>query len=338
MNDNKDTSLTTKNSISGLTLPDGVVLSLASAAIPDGELPDDFWEQIIIGTDNIGDSQGWWQADICIEAQKRFKNYHDIAERLKVEPATLANRMSIARNVEKSRRNPNLSMSHHAVVTALHPLEQTEWLDKAAEGQWSVTRFREEIRTFKASKNVSTVPAVALRSNSPTPSKPAPAPSQPVKIVDASPVEVDLKTGNTSATGNAPASSPTAPAPKGGEEFQLFTDEEIERIPEGQEVETLPIGSGKRLAPASSPTVPTSPFTRQEVAADAPILWEAKATLGRFTATCVEKVGTDSKIVYEVWINGRAEQPNPINAIAARALSERKLREYNRPGATETKQ
>jgi hypothetical protein len=59
---------------------------------------------------------------------------------------TLAMAVSVSRKVKPPVRIDGLSWWHHLVVAHLSANEQATWLTQAAEHEWSVSRFRDELR------------------------------------------------------------------------------------------------------------------------------------------------------------------------------------------------
>jgi hypothetical protein len=70
----------------------------------------------------------------------------DIAQRITGKaPQTLANWASVCGRVAKSRRRIELDYTHHQLVAALEPEEQTEWLGRAVDEEWSSRALSEAI-------------------------------------------------------------------------------------------------------------------------------------------------------------------------------------------------
>ena len=68
------------------------------------------------------------------------------------EPKTLMNYKYVCSRIAKDDRWPTLSFSIHSEVARLERDDQVMWLERAAEGAWTVKQLREEIRGPKGPK------------------------------------------------------------------------------------------------------------------------------------------------------------------------------------------
>jgi N6-adenosine-specific RNA methylase IME4 len=88
----------------------------------------------------------FWIGDFLAYRNQKWGMYDDIAEETGYDKGTLKNIVSVTKAIESSRRNDDLSFSHHTEVASLTPEKQTEFLNKAVEEKMSVRELREEIR------------------------------------------------------------------------------------------------------------------------------------------------------------------------------------------------
>ena len=70
---------------------------------------------------------------IVTAAKQKEGMYDDIIEVTGMDKGTLKNIISVTKAIESSRRNDDLSYSHHIEVASLTPEKQTEFLNKAVE-------------------------------------------------------------------------------------------------------------------------------------------------------------------------------------------------------------
>jgi hypothetical protein len=104
-----------------------------------------------LGTLNV--AAAWATADWIVYGARFAKygeRYTDAVEATHLEEGTLRNYAMVARRFPIERRRPHLSIHHHAVVLALPPTDQDEWLQRAERERLSVNELRRRVRDERA--------------------------------------------------------------------------------------------------------------------------------------------------------------------------------------------
>ena len=86
----------------------------------------------------------WWIGDWWNAREPYGERVEQVKERLNLKIETVRQYAYVAKNV--SIRIETLTFGHHQVVAAFEPEEQKEWLDRAAEGQWTIRDMRSALR------------------------------------------------------------------------------------------------------------------------------------------------------------------------------------------------
>jgi len=95
----------------------------------------------------IHQSVHWWLGDLLRYGEAKWgEKYTQAVEETPFTHGTLRNDVWVATAIDQSRRNDRLTFSHHAVVAALPPAEQDEWLDRAEREGWSSRQLWAESR------------------------------------------------------------------------------------------------------------------------------------------------------------------------------------------------
>lgn len=127
-------------------LPSKTRLSLAEG------IPFNEWRAIGEQLEKITESSLWWVADWAAYGERWYRrDYGPALEQLWARKS-LQNLASVARAVEPSRRREGLSFKHHALVTALSPDEQDDWLDDAERQGWTTRELQEELWRARGSE------------------------------------------------------------------------------------------------------------------------------------------------------------------------------------------
>ena len=85
--------------------------------------------------------------DLLVFGENKFgEQIWDFIDSHDYDIATVRNFKSVAKNVDVSRRNENLTFKHHTAVAALSPHEQTEWLDRAQSEHLSANALYEQTK------------------------------------------------------------------------------------------------------------------------------------------------------------------------------------------------
>lgn len=305
---------------SGLPLFPGITFS-AKGLLIEGDVPVDALLSVFAQLDTLELRSQWAKADLCNYGIKTHgKTYEEAMAATGLSYSTLANLRSAAAKVEFSRRRENLSVSHHVEVAALKPAEQTRFLDLAEENGWSVQDLRKAIRDERAPTSPgATVSPHGNKSGTTAPTTRTTAPTTGTttrpKIVDASPIPVDLGTGKPLAAPSAP--EPTAPP----SEPTLFDSPTPAPAPPPT---PAPIQAQE---PSDADTKPTDADpTQDKDIATCPICCTLTARLGAYEGQVVEKLTGAGRIAVECYINGTPQTGVPQNLVAARPFMERQLR------------
>jgi len=90
-----------------------------------------------------GRSIMWWLGDLLVFTEAHHgEKFAQLGDLTGYDPGTLANAMSVCKNVEHSRREAALSFEHHKEVSGLKPSEQTKFLEKAKRNGWKRSELR----------------------------------------------------------------------------------------------------------------------------------------------------------------------------------------------------
>ena len=94
----------------------------------------------------IGKAWQWWVGDWLNYGETRWGEKYAQAVDEGLDYQAAADAAYVARAVEFSLRNENLSWNHHKAIAPLETSKQREWLEKAEANEWSVKELREQIR------------------------------------------------------------------------------------------------------------------------------------------------------------------------------------------------
>lgn len=98
----------------------------------------------------ISDSSAWWLGDWLVFGEQNFPDrYRRAIAQTGLSYGTLRNYASVAHRFPVHRRHSKLSFHHHLEVASLPEAERWRWLEKAAEGGWSKSRLRAELRSSR---------------------------------------------------------------------------------------------------------------------------------------------------------------------------------------------
>jgi N6-adenosine-specific RNA methylase IME4 len=120
------------------------------------DVSKDEWMDVFKALKQVEGCVQFWIGDCLAYRQQKWGMYDDIAEDTGMEENTLRQYKQVSEQVKSDTRVSDLSWTHHREVASLTPEKQTEFLNKAVEGNLSVRELRSEIRKdgteFKASK------------------------------------------------------------------------------------------------------------------------------------------------------------------------------------------
>jgi hypothetical protein len=115
--------------------------------IPTGEVGLAEWSALGRRFGEIGRCSQWWLGDWINYGNARFGERYTRAVKLTgYDVQSLMNMVYVASRFEISRRQENLSWSHHATVASLDAASQDYWLARAGADKMSVADLRAELR------------------------------------------------------------------------------------------------------------------------------------------------------------------------------------------------
>lgn len=96
---------------------------------------------------SLARGSSWWLGDwLNYGTEKWGERYARAAKVTGYDPKTLRNMRYVASRFDPSLRRDNLTWSHHALLAAMEPDQQTYWLDRASRESFSVDDLRTELR------------------------------------------------------------------------------------------------------------------------------------------------------------------------------------------------
>ena len=301
-----------------LGLPEGVTISPTGMTLPKNLTGDQFLS--VMSRLTVYDKGlKWALADGMLYGEANYgESYTKLMEQTGLEYQTLADMKYVANKVDPSRRRENLSLGHHREVASFPPAEQSEWLEKAEAEQWSCKTLRLELSRFRNPNKHHTL-GLGKPKPAAAPAEPKPVTdvasqgngtSAPVVFQDASPVEVDLRSG------------------KPIEDTAGIKDtagiDEPAKLGDG----TVISGGIYSMSPLPEPSAkatPGSALESKEIDPSAPIAWTSTATLGSQTAVIQERV-ENGRLTYTLTLNGELVEPAPTNSMMAKTRAEALLR------------
>lgn len=110
------------------------------------DVSKDEWMNVFKSLKMVEGCVQFWLGDCLSYRQQKWGMYDDIADETGYDKRVLQNIKSVSEKVESSRRNENLSYSHHVEVASLPADKQKVYLLKAVDEKLSVRELREEIK------------------------------------------------------------------------------------------------------------------------------------------------------------------------------------------------
>ena len=102
----------------------------------------------------------WWIGDLILWGEHKWgEMYAQALEETPFKLQTLQNTVWVCRSIPQSSRHKELTFNHHAVVAALPPAEQDEWLDTAEREGWSSRQLWAESRGASTPRTLYNGPA-----------------------------------------------------------------------------------------------------------------------------------------------------------------------------------
>ena len=105
------------------------------------------WSAMMAQVLHVRGALPYWIGDMLLYGECAYgEAYAQAIEVTGYEYQTLANYASVCRRVPPERRQAELSFSHHALVAALSPEDQTHWLHEAWDLYWTTADLRDALR------------------------------------------------------------------------------------------------------------------------------------------------------------------------------------------------
>jgi hypothetical protein len=129
----------------------GPFVLMVAGVIATGSPTYDEWIGATTWVQKVEKASPFWIGDLLSYGECTWgEKYTQAIEATGHKVGYLMNVASVAQKIPAERRHPELSFSHHQEVAALSEPEQTEWLDKAEEEDWSSKDLRQHLRVSKA--------------------------------------------------------------------------------------------------------------------------------------------------------------------------------------------
>jgi hypothetical protein len=124
----------------------------ATGVVATGRPTYDEWEAAITWAQRVERTSSFWLADLLLFGEHAYgEMYTNAIEATGLRYGTLANYVSVARHIDRSRRRELLSFEHHKEIVRLTtPSEQEYWLDRAETEGLTVQQLRLRIQDAKA--------------------------------------------------------------------------------------------------------------------------------------------------------------------------------------------
>jgi hypothetical protein len=130
---------------------EGVRLSRTGLTVLDPRLPYEAYEHVGRQLGVVRDMAAWALGDWLLAGELLFgEECYQAVEATGRSKVTLLEYARVARNVPPHRRREALSFSHHQLVAARPPAEQTRWLDEAEANRWSKEELHGMLRAEPA--------------------------------------------------------------------------------------------------------------------------------------------------------------------------------------------
>jgi len=140
--------------IGGMTLT-------ATGILCDGPISFDDWRKAGAFIERCGGAVQWWIGDWLLYGEGRPEwgdKYEKAIEAFDREYGTLANYKSVAKQIEFSRRNENLTFNHHLQVAYLPAPDADALLEQAEQHDWSCAVLRKNAADKKARDTLEAIP------------------------------------------------------------------------------------------------------------------------------------------------------------------------------------
>jgi len=125
----------------------GATVTLTSLQLSDPDVPYETLVELLDFAGTVHKASSWWIGDTLNQIEGRYNDkVYQAATVLDLSEQTVMNIMSTCKLVPRSRRREAVKFWHHAEVKALAPEEQTEWLKKSEENDWTKADLRRQIK------------------------------------------------------------------------------------------------------------------------------------------------------------------------------------------------
>lgn len=136
----------------------GIAVTPTSLSVTDDLTYEDF-ERALTGTAVLNDTTKWWMGDLLVFGEARYgERYAQILSLPQMNEHKVRDYIYVCSRVARSRRNENLSFSHHRAVAPLEPMDQSRLLSQAEREGWSFLQLREAKANLEALRRAQTEP------------------------------------------------------------------------------------------------------------------------------------------------------------------------------------
>lgn len=136
----------------------GPFMLMPAGVVATGQPTYDEWFAAMTWVQQVEKASPFWIGDLLSYGEASYgEKYTQAVEATGHKVSYLMNVASVASKIPVERRHPDLSFAHHQDVAALPGDEQSEWLDKAEQEDWTSRDLRGHIRIAKAKQAGKTV-------------------------------------------------------------------------------------------------------------------------------------------------------------------------------------
>lgn len=125
-------------------------IATPTGLIIHGEPSYDSWEQVGLALRQVHKAVHWWIGDWLNYGERAYSEmYSQVLDETGFDYQTLRDDKWVAGRIELSDRSDNLSWGHHREVAPFEPEEQSLWLNRAEENNWTRQELHQAIRASK---------------------------------------------------------------------------------------------------------------------------------------------------------------------------------------------
>lgn len=111
------------------------------------ELSLEEWREILTRVTALHRAATWWLGDLMLKGEEMFgEEVFQYIDPENYSETTVYFALRVAREFPPPRRHPELLWSHHQEALPLEGIEREKILNAAAEGKWSTSKLRKEVK------------------------------------------------------------------------------------------------------------------------------------------------------------------------------------------------